>query len=65
MSPIVKHLIKTVLVVGLLAVPWSMAWEFIFPGKIYHCTDDGWLGYLTSDRATGFMVRSNLWMMFH
>lgn len=46
MRPIAKYLIKTVLVVGLLAVPWSMAWESTFPGKIYHCTDDDWLGYL-------------------
>jgi hypothetical protein len=44
---IAKYLIKTALVVGVLAIPSSIAWESIFPGKIYHCTDDVWLEYLT------------------
>lgn len=31
MSSIAKYLMKAVLVVGLLAVSWSMGWESIFP----------------------------------
>lgn len=47
MRLIAKYLFKTALVVAVLAIPISIAWDSIFPGMIYHCTDDVWLEYLT------------------
>lgn len=40
-------MLKTALIVALLAIPCSIAWEALFPGKIYYCTDNVLLDYLT------------------
>jgi hypothetical protein len=44
---IAKYLIKTAFLVGVFTIPLAIAWEAIFPNKIYYCTDNVLLDYIT------------------
>lgn len=43
---ILKVLLKCAVVVALLTIPLSIAWDASFPGKVYYCTDEVGPGYL-------------------
>jgi hypothetical protein len=45
MHCIAKYLLKALVAVIILTIPMSIAWEAIFPGRIYFCTDVVGLDY--------------------
>ena len=45
MHSITKYLLRAVVAAIILTIPMSMAWEAIFPGRIYFCTDEVGLDY--------------------
>ena len=40
MHSIAKDLLKAVVAAIILTIPMSIAWDAIFPGRIYFCTDE-------------------------
>ena len=46
MRRIAKYLLKTAVDVCILSILMSFAWDSVFPGKIYYCTDEAGLGYI-------------------
>ncbi len=46
MHSITKYLLKAVVAAIILTIPMSMAWEAIFPGRIYFCMDEVGFDYL-------------------
>jgi len=45
MHRIAKYLLKVLVAAIILTIPMSIAWEVIFPGRIYLCTDEVGLDY--------------------
>ncbi len=40
MNRVVTYLSKAILVFGSLVILMTIAWDLIFPGRIYYCTDE-------------------------